>query len=90
MVNIRHVFYQGLKLAGVELDLRVGHVDRLEGIRLLGKRLLLVFEVLNAICQVGSFDLSAFKVVDLGARLNNILLAEAYKAEMLIKVFLLA
>ena len=77
-MNIRHVFYQGLKLAGVELDLRIGHVDWLEGIRLLGQRLLLVFEVLNAICQVGPFDLPAFKVVNFGACFDNIFLAEAY------------
>ena len=57
---------------------------------MLSQRFILVFEVLNSVGQVRPFNLSAFKVVDLGACLDNILLTETNETEVLIKVFLLA
>ena len=52
MVYIGHVLDRVLQLAGVELNLRVGHVDRLEGVRLRSQRFLLVLEIIDAIGQV--------------------------------------
>ena len=90
MVNLSHILDAVLQFACVEFDLRVGHRDRLEGICLRRQRLFLVLEVIDSIGQVRSFDLLASVIVDFCASLIDVLLAETYQAQMLLKVLLLA
>lgn len=90
MVHISHVLDRQLQLACVELDLRVGHVDWLQGIGLLCERLLLILEVVDAVRQIGALDLLAAELVNLPASLHYVFLAEADQAEVLVEVLLLA
>ena len=88
MVYTGHVFYAHLQLLGIELYLRVGHLNRLKRISLLCQCLFLVLEVLYPIGQIRTFDLLASEIVNLLTRLHYIFFAEANQAQMLVKVFL--
>ena len=49
MVHTCHVFDAHLEFLGVELDLRVCHLNRLKCVSLLSQRLLLILEVLDPV-----------------------------------------
>ena len=90
MVYTCHVFDAHLEFLGVELNLRVCHLNRLECVSLLSQRFFLILEVLNPVGKITAFDLLTTEIVNLLARFRHVLPAEPNQAQVLVKVFLLS
>jgi len=90
MVHDSHVFNVQLELARVQLNLRVGHADRLQCVGLGSERLFIRLEVVHTVGEVGTLDLLPAIVVNLRASFEHVLFAEADQAQMLVEVLLLS
>ena len=90
VVHGGHLFDGLLEFVGAEFDLRVAHLD---GHQLLGLRIefvLLAVEVIEAVADVGAFDLLAGKVLNFRGGLADVFAAKSDQTEMLLEVLLLA
>ena len=89
MVDVSKVSDDTFKLFSAVLDVRIGHLNRLEHVCLLLELLFLDLEVLDSVCKVRAFDLLTSVVFDFMSCFGDILSAEMDQTEVLFEVLLL-